>query len=147
MFTISHDSTKDAFIVRCSRDWDIDSAFDIEKQIKSTKFKRDALYIIDFTQVSQLDSSGVILLLSIEDKIAASGSKSKLIGFDNRAKRIYKLSKISYAKDSYLPKTSIFETLGKKSVEFANFWIEFFGFCARSAIVLLHTIVHPSRFR
>ena len=91
---ISIDKTKNYSIIKIKGDVDLYSSPQLRKQILALANKKNGKILIDFLEVTYMDSSGVATLVEALQMINRNGGKLRLFNLRQPIKDVFELSRL-----------------------------------------------------
>ena len=134
--------------IYCYGIWRVSTIDKVERSLDRLKFSTKSV-VIDLAKVSELDSSGALLLFLLKQKAVKNGLQVSIENLNSRYKKLLTLIENSYSEEpKVIVKNSNFiENIGKKSVEVYSYLIDFLAFLGELFIKSLYIFKKPSNFR
>ena len=132
----------------CYGVWTVGTIGNIEKSLNKLTFSNKTI-VLDLSGISELDSSGALLLFLLKDKLIKNSSEVNIKYKNERYKKLFELIEKSYNQENTIPikKTSFIENIGKESIEAYKYILDFLSFFGELFIKFLYIIKKPSNFR
>lgn len=145
-FFILKNVNKDLTLFLAKGRWKLEEISNLQKALKNFLPPKTSKIILNFENVKEFDTAGIILLLELQESLQKRGLKVELI-LTQRQKKIVNLINL---KNLYLPKRqkkNFFYIIGEKSILKVLFFLELFEFIGKFFISFFNLLLHPSNFR
>ena len=134
--------------IYCYGIWRVNTIERVERSLDKLSFSKSSL-VIDLSNVSELDSSGALLLFLLKKKALKKGLEVGIDNLNSRYKKLFTLIESSYNEE---PKvlvrgSSFIENLGKNSVDIYRYMVDFLAFLGELFTKTLYIFRKPSNFR
>ena len=143
---IKQEGNKTIFI--CSSNWTLYKSYTIKNSIKRINNPKNSQCIIDFSGVSSFDSTGILLLLELEERLKSLNNSYEVIGLSKKQQGLLELIGSSYdSKPLPQRQYSIFYRIGKATIEELETFQYFLTFIGELSISLFRLLLNPANFR
>ncbi len=134
--------------ILCRGEWSLYRSGEIEKQIRSTELPPRSYYILDFHEVDEFDSAGILLLLDLCERIKKMGNDCELQGLNVKQSKMLRLLEKGYAEEP-LPRRreGFFYRIGKATIDELGVVRDFFHFLGELFASFMRLLFKPSNFR
>jgi phospholipid/cholesterol/gamma-HCH transport system permease protein len=135
-------------VVECLGPWTLYQADRIEKAIRSLGRMESESCIIDFAGVESFDSSGILLLLELEEHLRGLKCVPEITGLTDKQRKILELLRRTDLQTP-LParKNGLIHSIGVATVEELRTVRQFLSFFGEMSIAFLRLLAHPGNFR
>lgn len=139
-------------VLVCKGEWVTQTIGECERRIRKFRFQKGTTLTIDLSAVSKIDTLAALLFITQQQRMESEGCSVTAKGASPKTVRIYRLVLSKIPKKIDRPKASsalvsIFESIGRRTVEDLRDTKEFFAFLGRFASSLFGHIKNPSSFR
>ncbi len=126
-------------------EWTLQSASQIEKYLAAIPHNKKILW--DVSHIVKFDSAGILLFIEYFERFKKE-SEVEVVGYTKEQKAMYTLlQKKDIEEVIVLPKETILEKIGQKTVELYQEFNDFVTFLGRLSSAFFHTIMHPGDIR
>jgi len=125
-------------------EWTLTSVRQIEKKLRNTPCDKKIVW--DFSAVSDFDSAGVMLFIEYLQRFQKE-TTVEVVGYTTNQKEMYTLLNKNIPKLEEPKKKSIFEDIGKGTIELYADIKGFITFMGHMFYALVHTLRHPKDIR
>jgi len=134
--------------IYCYGIWRVNTIEKVERSLDKLTFSNNSVFI-DLMKVTELDSSGALLLFLLKKKVQKNGLQVNIENINEKYKKLFKLIEDSYKEE---PKITIknnnfIENIGKKSVDTYRYLIYFLTFIGELFVKSIYILKKPSNFR
>lgn len=135
--------------LNASNHWTLSSVMEIEKELKVVvldKKIKDKKLIWDLSNISEFDSSGVLLFIDYLDKFKTHNIV-EIIGYSSKQEEMYNLLKNTSYQIPKIKSENIFEYLGEIVLDIYSEMKKFMDFLGHLFYSIFHIILHPKDIR
>lgn len=135
-------------VLECSGEWTLEHADEIERALGRLEIGSDRKCRIDFGGVERFDSSGMLLLLELKERVRKNGGECLLAGLNTKQRKMLHLVQKGYH-DTPLPrrKEGFFYRVGHTVMEEFDVLRSFFRFLGELTASFARLLMHPGSFR
>ena len=134
--------------IYCYGLWKVSTIGKVEHNLEKVKFTTKSV-VIDLSKVTELDSSGALLIFLQKKKAAKCGLKVHMENVSPRYKKLFILVENSYKDEPKVirRRNSFIEKIGKNSVDIYRYLVDFLAFIGEFFVKVLYIFRKPSNFR
>ena len=141
---LTYETNPDHLKLIAKGEWTLDSVRQIEKKLRNTPCDKKIIW--DFSAVNDFDSAGVLLFIEYLERFEKE-TTVEVVGYTTNQKEMYKLLNQNIQEPEPHQKKSIFERVGKSTIEAYQDIKEFITFFGHVFYAFIHTLRHPSQIR
>ena len=149
---ISFDDRKNRYLVKGSGRWINTTLAGVPLQLERFRASSGSSVVIDVSDIVEVDSAGMVLLIHFADSMALKGIPVAIEGANDEFSRMSQLVK------RYLPAAgprpagrhataNVLQAIGRRTMGALAAAGEFLAFLGENSLVLLWVLVHPSSLR
>ena len=146
-YKIEKENNKSYF--KCYGVWRVSSIDLIEKKLRDIKFDTKFLYI-DLNYLSDIDSTGALLIYILKESAEKSGVSVKFINLSKKHKKLLEIIEKSFERNKEnikAKKSNFIESIGKSAVDTYIYLVDFVKFIGELFVKSLYLFKNPRNFR
>jgi len=144
------ESTAQADVIRCAGDWTLDTLHKLQRKLNTFSWPKTSVIHFEGSAIQTMDTGGAWLLFRTQRTLEKKGYSVVLQAFNaEHLDLLHLVTHYATALQSTTPSLSphFLENIGQETVLIFNKTFDFLAFVGESFIVLLRSLLSPSRIR